>query len=174
MSIKSALSGFFDNSGLADTFARKPRDVAKARKPLLTGIANAKRQFTQTPREPRGPNKWWQLNNGVVALTVKLKGDTFDINGATTNHLPEAQFEAFLDQFAQAVAAGEFDEELANHGKGSAAIEVPAPAEPAPATPASAASRRGTISPEAAKARGIKAAESRARNRAAKAGPAKK
>lgn len=88
MSVKSALLRFIDNTGLAEVFQRKPHDAQAARQPLLLGIENARKQFTQAPRILKTPNRWWKVNNGVVALIVKIKGDTFDINGVPTNHMP--------------------------------------------------------------------------------------
>ena len=174
MSIKSALFSFIDNTGLAEVFQRKPHDAKAARKPLLAGIENARKQFTQTPRVLKAPNRWWKVNNGVVALTVKLKGDTFGINGVATNHMPEDRFEEFLAQFRQSVEAGEFDEELANKGNGEAKVVIPKMEKAAGIIIVGGKTGRGLISPEAAKARGVKAAESRARNRAAReAGTAK-
>ena len=168
MSVKSALFSFIDNTGLAEVFQRKPHDPIAARKPLLAGIENARKQFTQTPRVLKAPNRWWKVNNGVVALTVKIKGDTFDINGVATNHMPEDRFEEFLAQFRQAVEAGEFDEELTNKGNGDAKVVIPKAEKPAGILIDGGKTGRSSISPEAAKARGIKAAESRARNRAAR------
>ena len=163
MSVKNALFGLIDNTGLAELFKRKPLDPTAARKPLLAGIENARKQFTQTPRVLRAPHRWWKVNNGVVALTVKIKGDTFDINGVATNHMPEDRFEEFLTRFRQAVEAGEFDEELANKGNGDAKVLIPKADKRAGIIIVGGKTGRGTISPEAAKARGIKAAESRAR-----------
>ena len=174
MSVKSALFSFIDNTGLAEAFHRKPYDPKAVRKPLLAGIENARKQFTQTPRVLKAPNRWWKVNNGVVALTVKIKGDTFDINGVATNHMPEDRFEEFLTQFKQAVEAGEFDEELANKGNGDAKVVIPKTDKSARLEIVGGKTGRGSISPEAAKARGLKAAESRARNRAARGSGAAK
>jgi len=174
MSVKSALFGFIDNTGLAEVFQRKPHDSRAARKPLLLGIENARKQFTQTPRILKAPNRWWKVNNGVVALTVKIKGDTFDINGVATNHMPEDRFEEFLAQFKQAVEAGEFDEELANKSNGDAKVVITKAEKSTGLDIVGGRTSRGSISPEAAKARGLKAAESRARNRAARASGAAK
>ena len=168
MSVKSALFGFIDNTGLAEVFHRKPHDAKTARKPLLAGIENARKQFTQTPRILKAPNRWWKVSNGVVALTVKIKGVIFDINGVATNHMPEDRFEEFLAQFKQAVEAGEFDEELANKGNGDAKVVIDKAEKLAGPALVDGKTGRGSISPEAAKARGLKAAESRARNRAAR------
>ena len=168
MSVKSALFGIIDNTGLAEVFQRKPSDPRAVRKPLLAGIENARKQFTQTPRVLRAPNRWWKVNNGVVALTVKIKGDTFDINGVATNHMPEDRFEEFLGQFKQAVEAGEFDEELANKGNGDAKVMIPKAGKARGISIIGGKTGRRSISSEAAKARGVKAAASRARNRAAR------
>ena len=168
MSVRDALFSFIDNTGLAEIFNRKPHDPAAARKPLLAGIENARKQFTQTPRILRAPNRWWKVNNGVVALTVKIKGDTFDINGVATNHMPEDRFEEFLSRFKEAVEAGTFDDELANKGNADATVVIPKADKADGIIIVGGKTGRGSISPEAAKARGAKAAASRARNRAAR------
>ena len=124
MGIKDTFASFIDNVGLAETFNLKPYDAEKARKPLLAGIAKAKRQFTAEPRMNKAPNRWWTEKNGVVALTVKVDGDTFDINGVATNHMPEERFVEFLGKFEDAVNAGEFDDELKNKGNGEAKVRI--------------------------------------------------
>ncbi len=123
MGIKDTLFGLIDNISLPEVFSRKPHDPAAARKPLLKGIENAKRQFENG--QTKAPNRWWKVSNGVVALTVKVSGDTFDINGVATNHMPQERFPEFLDKFKSAVEAGEFDDELANKGNGSATVHIP-------------------------------------------------
>ena len=149
MALKDYL-GIIDN-GLKQLFDRKAEDPAKARRPLIRGIY---RTLAQLNAGSTGtPTGWYRIRNGVVALTVKVGGDTLDINCAATNHLPVDRFETFLIAMRAAVDAGEFDAELANQGKGD--TEVVLPKRKAP-----------TISPEAAKARGIKAAASRKANRA--------
>ncbi len=148
MALKDYL-GIIDN-GLKHLFDRKAADPAKARRPLLRGIDRTLAQFKTGSSGAR--TGWYQLRNDVVALTVKLGGDTFTINGVATNHLPADRFEEFLKLVRAEVEAGEFDAELADHGKGD--VEVNIPKRKAP-----------TISPEAAKARGIKAAASRKANR---------
>lgn len=144
------LFGIIDNR-LKDVFERRAPDPDKARKPLLKGIERAMEQFRAGRK---GPNQWWRVKNGVVALTVKVNGDTFDINGVATNHMPEDRFAEFLDKMREAVNAGAFDEELANKGNGDAQVHI---------------ARRSSLSPEAAKARGAKAAATRRANREAKA-----
>ena len=141
------LIGIIDNR-LRDVFERKPADPGRARRPLLKGIERTLAQF-EAGRS--GPHQWWKVKNGVVALTVKVNGDTFDINGVATNHMPEDRFAEFLAKMRDAVNAGAFDAELANKGNGDAEVHIP---------------RKATISPEAAKARGAKAAETRRANRA--------
>jgi hypothetical protein len=80
---------------------------AKARRPLLRGIDRTLAQFkTGSSGTPTG---WYRMRNGVVALTVKFVGNTFDINGEATNHLPVERFEEFLGHLRTAVEAGEFD-----------------------------------------------------------------
>lgn len=153
MSLKETLVSFIDNTGLAERFSLKQPTMQALRKPLLKGIETTRQQFESG--QTRGAGRWWTVSNGVVRLTVKVKGDTFDINGVATNHMPEERFLEFLDRFKQAVDAGEFDDELKNKGNGDAKVHI------------GKASRRSSISPEAAKERGRKAAESRKRNRAA-------
>ncbi len=148
MALKDYLA-MIDN-GLKEVFDKKPADPTKARRPLLRGIDRALAQRQADPARTSG--SWWQMKNGVVAMTVKLGGDTFVINGVATNHMPANRFDEFLGQMRAAVEAGAFDAELANHGKGDATVVMPRP-------------RTSTISPEAAKARGIKAAASRKANR---------
>lgn len=126
MGIRDTLAGFIDNTGLAEKFKLTPVDPVKARKPLLDGIKRTRDQFAaRATTTSKAPNKWWQVKNGVVALTVKVNGDTFDINGVATNHMPEERFGEFLDKFEQAVNAGEFDTELKNKGNGDAKVRIP-------------------------------------------------
>ncbi|MBY9064282.1 hypothetical protein K7957_15190 [Sphingomonas yunnanensis] len=113
MAILDSLAGFIDNTGLAEAFAARAEDPAKARRPLLDGIRRTREQFAARASEAaRVGSRWWQLQNGVVALTVKIGGDVLPLNGAATNHLPEGVFAAFLDALEQAVEAGELDETL--------------------------------------------------------------
>lgn len=132
MSIKDTLLGFIDNTGLADKFRAPVWSKDAARKPLLDGIKRTREQFSKRADTPsKAPNKWWQVKNGVVALTVKVKGDTFDINGVATNHMPEERFGEFLSKFEQAVNAGEFDDELKNKGNGDAKVRISKASKPA-------------------------------------------
>lgn len=113
MGIMEPLAGFIDNDGLAEAFAVKPDDPGKVRKPLLDGIKRAREQFADRASGPvRGANRWWQLQNGIVAFTMKLGGGVLELNGAETNHIPEPMFEQFLNKFEQAVSAGELDSAL--------------------------------------------------------------
>jgi hypothetical protein len=148
MALKDYL-GVIDNA-LKHVFDRKAVDPTKARRPLIRGIDRTVAQFKSGSTGT--PTSWYRLRNGVVALTVKVAGDTFDINGEATNHLPAERFEEFLASMRAAVEAGEFDKELANEGHGDAKVQTPKRA------PAS-------ISPEAAKLRGLKAAATRKANR---------
>lgn len=153
MSLTDTLYGIIDNVGLKELFHRKEQNLGSLRAPLLKGIERSRAQFE---KGSKGPNRWWSAKNGVVALTVKVKGDTFDINGVTTNHMPEDRFSEFLDHFRDAVNAGEFDAELINHGEGTAEVHI--------------GKKKSSLSPEAAKARGAKAAASRKANREATSG----
>ena len=149
--------GFF-KKGLEESFSTKPRDAAAARKPLLRGIDIALEQF-QAGRM-RVPRRWWTVNNDVVAFSPNLKGVPLVLNGKTTNHVSSADFPGFLDAFREAVNAGELDTEIEAIESGSGNAGHSAPVQPK--------RRTGTISPEAAKARGQKAAESRRRNKLAR------
>ncbi len=148
----------FVKDGLEQQFNTKPRDPAAARKPLLKGIDKTLDQFNAG--RTRVPNRWWVANNGVVAFSPTLKGTPLVLNGGTTSHVETADFPAFLEAFRHAVEEGELDGEIAAIESGasvaghSVAIEKP--------------KRASNISPEAAKLRGQKAAESRARNKAAR------
>ena len=150
MALKDYLN-VIDNK-LKAAFDTKPVNPAKARRPLLRGIDRALRQFRSGSAGV--PTGWYRLKNGIVALTVKVDENTFEINSTATNHLPADRFEEFLEQMRKAVDAGEFDAELANKGDGDAEVPIPEP-------------KTSRISPEAAKARGAKAAATRKANRAA-------
>jgi Tfp pilus assembly protein PilN len=115
------LKGLIDNT-LEAVFSRKEPDAQALRKPLLKGIEQAQTQFENG--STKAPGRWWRVSNGVVALTVKVKGDTFDINGVATNHMPQERFVEFLSKFKTAVEAGEFDAELKNHGNGDATVHI--------------------------------------------------
>ncbi|WP_174278833.1 hypothetical protein [Sphingomonas bacterium] len=148
MALKDYL-GIIDN-GLKHLFDRKAVDPAKARRPLIRGIDRTLAQFKAGSTGT--PTGWYRIRNGVVALTVKVGSDTFDINGVTTNHMRADRFEEFLAAMRAAVDAGEFDAELDRKGDGDAEVHIAKP-------------KAAAISPEAAKARGIKAAASRKANR---------
>ena len=154
-----ALTDLFSiiNNELRHAFERAPADPARARRPLLRGIERTAEQF-QRGDKPTGKS-WWRVRNGVVALTVKVDGDTFDINGVATNHMPVDRFAEFLAKMREAVEAGAFDAELANKGNGDARVRI--------------GKRAATISPEAARARGQKAAATRKANKAARAAVAR-
>lgn len=113
MGILDSLASFIDNDGLAEAFATKPDDPAKARKPLLDGVARTREQYAaRTTSTAKAGGRWWQVQNGIVAFTVKVGNDTLPLGGAETNHLPEAVFDAFLTKFEQAVNAGELDDAM--------------------------------------------------------------
>ena len=148
----------FVKDGLEEQFNTRPRDPVAARKPLLKGIDATLDQFTSG--RTRVPNRWWVANNGIVAFSPKLKGTPLVLNGVTTNHVESADFPAFLAAFRHAVEAGELDGELqAIETDSSLAGHSVAIGKP---------KRASGISPEAAKLRGQRAAESRARNKAAR------
>lgn len=144
MSLKEALLGFIDNVSLPAIFSRKVENLKELRQPLLKGISNAKRQFENG--QTRAPHRWWKLSNDVVALTVKVSGNVFTINGVETNHIPSDRFADFLDKFAAAVDAGEFDHELRRKGAGDATVKIPK-AKRAAAKPAQASKPAATATP---------------------------
>ena len=148
----------FVKQGLEEQFNTKPRDPVAARKPLLKGIDATLDQFTSG--RTKVPNKWWVVNNGIVAFSPKLKGTPLVLNGGTTSHVESEDFPAFLAAFRHAVEEGELDGELqaieTNSSLAGHSVPIDKP------------KRASGISPEAAKLRGQRAAESRARNRAAR------
>lgn len=123
MSLKEALLALIDNVSLPAIFSRKAENLKELRQPLLKGISNTKRQFENG--QTRAPHRWWKLNNDVVALTVKTSGTVFMINGVETNYIPSDRFADFLDKFAAAVEAGDFDDELRHKGAGDAVVKIP-------------------------------------------------
>lgn len=149
----------FVKEGLEEQFNTKPRDPVAARKPLLKGIDATLDQFNSG--RTKVPNKWWVVNNGIVAFSPALKGTPLVLNGGTTSHVESSNFPAFLAAFRHAVEEGELDGEIAAIESGasvaghSVAIKKP--------------KRASNITPEAARLRGQKAAESRARNKATRA-----
>ena len=147
MMVLDSLRSLIDNT-LEAVFNRPAHDPVRARKPLLSGIERARTQFENGSK---APNRWWKVRNGVVAFTVKAGGNTFDINGVATNHMPEDRFLEFLDKMKAAIEAGAFDAEIANKGNGTAKVRIP--------------KRSRGISREAAQQRGRKAAETRAANK---------
>jgi hypothetical protein len=144
MSLKEALLGFIDNVSLPAIFSRKAENLKELRQPLVKGIANAKRQFENG--QTRAPHRWWKLSNDVVALTVKVRGNVFRINGVETNHIQSDRFADFLDKFTAAVDAGDFDDELRHEGAGDVAVKIPK-AKPAAAKPAQTSKPAATKAP---------------------------
>lgn len=144
MSLKEALLGLIDNVSLPAIFSRKAENLKGLRQPLLKGILNAKRQFENG--QARAPHRWWKLSNDVVALTVKVRGNVFRINGVETNHIPSDRFADFLDKFTAAVDAGDFDGELRHEGAGDATVKIPK-AKRAAAKPAQTSKPAATQTP---------------------------
>lgn len=125
MALSDVLSFF--KPDLKSKYEEQPVDLSKARKPLLRGIANARKQFENGTTKV--PNRWWSASNGVVAFTPKLDGRILEINGVGTNHMPEDRFVEFLDVMAAAVEAGDFDDVIAAHGVGNTDVQIaPKPA----------------------------------------------
>lgn len=155
MSLKEALLGFIDNVRLPAIFSRKTENLQELRQPLLKGISNTKRQFANG--QTRAPHRWWQLSNDVVALTVKIKGTVFTINGVETNHIPSDRFADFLDKFTAAVDAGDFDDELRHNGAGDATVKIPR-AKRAAAKPVQTPKSLAATAPEATKEHAVPSA----------------
>ncbi len=119
--LKDALALVDDK--LASVFSTPAHDPEKARKPLLNGIAKTKTQFSEG--KTKAPNKWWSVNNNVVAFAPKLGDDPLMINGKPLLYIPAERFPEFLETLQAAVEAGEFDDELKNHGAGNATVRTP-------------------------------------------------
>lgn len=103
-------------------YEAKPVDPAKARAPLLRGIATARKQFNAD--EYKKANRWFSVKNETVAFHPKLDGRRLILNGVEENHMPSERFIEFLDLMEQEVNAGEFDEVIANHGKGNVDVHI--------------------------------------------------
>ncbi|WP_156347947.1 hypothetical protein [Sphingomonas sp. Leaf231] len=124
MGLLDSLAGFIDNDTLAETFAIKPDDPSRLRRPLLDGIKRTREQFAARGTDAvKAASRWWQVQNGVVALTVKVGGGVLNLNDAATNHIPEPVFDKFLHQFEQAVNAGELDDALKARQAGRATAD---------------------------------------------------
>lgn len=117
----SDLFSFFTGEA-KEKYNAKPVDPAKARKPLLAGIKKARDDFNAD--EYTKPNRWFSVKNSVVAFHPKLAGKTLTINGVDENHMPSERFVEFLDLMEKEVEAGEFDEVIANHGKGNTDVHI--------------------------------------------------
>ncbi len=127
MGILDSLASFIDNEGLAEAFAVKPDDPAKVRKPMRDGIARTREQYAARGNGTvKASGRWWQVQNGIVAFTVKVGGGTLPLNGASTNHIPEAMFDVFLTKLEQALDAGELDEALKLNQDERAKSQAPA------------------------------------------------
>ena len=141
------------DASLADTYNRKEVSPEKLRAPLIKALDKSKEQFESGTTRGR---RSWSVKNDVVAFSPKLGGNPLIVGDTDTHYVPAERFSDFIDQFKASVTAGELDD----------VIKFTAGSDTVVATKRS---RRGTISPEAAKLRGQKAAESRARNKAAAA-----
>lgn len=98
------LSKFIDNS-LKSEFQAKPYTIDKDRAKLVARFSKAADQFPSS----KAPNKIWKLANGVVEVRVPLGSGALNINGSTTNYVPEGQFKGFITALIEATQAGEFD-----------------------------------------------------------------
>jgi hypothetical protein len=117
VSLLGKLHALIDNS-LEATFNKKPYDPTKDRAYVLKWIERTRSHLAQT--EPVKGRKWAQFANGVMAFTpTRPDGGPLEINGATTVFVAVERAPDFLDHFAQAVEAGEFDHALATNGIGT-------------------------------------------------------
>lgn len=121
MALKDMLALVDDK--LKEVFSTPAYDEVAARKPVLAGIAKAKEQFEAG--KTKVPHRWWSAANNVVLFKPRLGGNALLINGKEESAIPAERFPAFLDHFTAAVNAGEFDEEIKNHGKGTAKVTTP-------------------------------------------------
>lgn len=103
MALKDLLSLADDK--LAEVFAKKPHDPAKARTPILKGIDRTKNQHASAT--PVRGKKWFKVANGVVQVTLP-----FEIAGKSTFHLPSERFVEWLDHLKDSVTKGELDKEI--------------------------------------------------------------
>lgn len=117
----SDLFSFFTGEA-KEKYNAKPVDPAKARKPLLTGINRARTDFNDDKFTK--PSRWFSVKNSQVAFHPKLDGRVLQINGVAENHMPSDRFIEFLDLMEKEVEAGEFDEVIANHGKGNTDVHI--------------------------------------------------
>lgn len=107
---KIDLSKYIDNSLRAE-FDAKPYDPSKGRKQVLAGIKRTQEQFgAATPS--KAPNKWFKATDKIVRFKPKVGSGVLPIGGEEENHIPTAQFPGFLSDFAKAVEAGDFDNEI--------------------------------------------------------------
>ena len=103
---KIDLSQFIDNSLKAE-FEATPYDINKDRAKLVARFEAALAQFTGSANV-KGP-KLWKAKNGVVEFKAAVNGVDLTVNGATTNYIPESQFEPFLNALIEATNDGAFD-----------------------------------------------------------------
>lgn len=120
MALKDLFSFFSPDS--TEKYKAKPHDPVKARAPLLRGIATARKQFQAD--EFKKPNRWFSVKNETVAFHPKLDGRDLMLNGVKENHMPSERFEEFLDLMEKEVNEGQFDEVIANHGKGNVDVHI--------------------------------------------------
>jgi len=162
MSLSSAIGRI--NNKLKDTFAQKPYDPAPGRKRVIRMIDNAASQYLEG--KTKAPNRAWRTGHEAVSFQLDLNGEYVPIGGERINYLAPEDFQPFLADLKAAVEAGELDQEiraaLESKAGGSSVAVV------AQADKPDGKSCRGSISPEAAKARGEAAARTRAANRAAR------
>ena len=129
MALKDKLSSFIDNLTGKESYETRPRDVVKARHPVLRGLDKTLDQFENG--KTKAPGKWWSVSNDWVAFSPTHNGAPLLVNAQTTNFIPSGQFAAFLGAMKAAVEAGEFDDEIeqldAGDGSagGSAQVKMP-------------------------------------------------
>ncbi len=120
MALKDLFTFFSSDS--TEKYNAKPYDPVKARKPLLKGIKDARDQFNADQFTKK--NRWFSVKNEQVAFHPKLDGRDLILNGVKENHMPSDRFVEFLDLMEKEVNDGEFDEVIANHGKGNVDVHI--------------------------------------------------
>jgi hypothetical protein len=120
--LKDALALVDDK--LSAIFHTQPVDHTKERRPLIRGIEKAQKQFSEG--NSKAPRRWWKVSNDVVEFSANVNGNIIQLDAKDKLYIAVSRFPEFLAAFKSAVEAGEFDKEIANHGKGSVSVEVPA------------------------------------------------
>ncbi|GAA0452659.1 MULTISPECIES: hypothetical protein [Sphingomonas] len=114
-----ALKGFLAlvDDKLSEAFHYVAPDKTKHRKPFLSALDKAAKQFDEG-KQPRGANALWSANNNTVRFMPKLAGVPVMIEGKSEFFIPAERFPNALAELRKDVEAGELDETLHNASKG--------------------------------------------------------